>query len=273
MKSLSLLALLAAAAFTPAAFGQSANSTVTFTNFHYTLTDLTPDDGLAPSATFTFKNTLFVRGSDVSTNQQASSTNDVATRNVAMSAPGYNVSASTTAGTGQQHLNGASASASGSAIVTGKETPSSDGKQFNTYYSSAVIYDGTFILAPGTKITFYADVHAFASSDNGTTKDFNYAQATGWMDGYAGGYAYDSLQANAQHMNDFGLKTDDKTETLEISFTNYDFAPLSGRLSVQAYANGTATNTDTPLPVPEPSTYAMFLAGLGLIGVARRRRK
>jgi hypothetical protein len=271
MKSPSLVALLAAAAFTPAAFGQSANSTVTFTNFHYTLTDLTPDDGLAPSATFTFKNTLFVRGSDLSTNRQALSNNDVATRNVAMSAAGYNVSASTTAGTGQQHLNGASASASGSAIVTGKETPSSDGKQYSNYFSNAFIYDGTFTLAPGTKITFYANVHAFASSDNGTTKDFNYAQATGWMDGYAGGYAYDSVQANAQHMNDFGLKTEDKTETLEISFTNYDFTPLSGRLSVQAYANGTATNT---IPaIPEPSTYAMLLAGLGLIGFAKRRRK
>jgi hypothetical protein len=264
MKSLSLVALLAAAAFTPAAFGQSANSTVTLTNFHYTLTDLTPDDGLAPSATFTFKNTLFVRGSDVSTNRQALSNNDVATRNVAMSAPAYNVSASTTAGTGLQHLNGASALVSGSATLTGT--------QYSNYLSTAMIYDGSFTLAPGTKITFYADVHAFASSDNGTTSEFNYAQASGWFNGYDDrNVVYDSVQAYARHMDDFGLKTEDKTKTLEISFTNYDSTALHGLLRVGAEVNGIATNT---IPaIPEPSTYAMFLAGLGLIGFAKRRRK
>lgn len=33
------------------------------------------------------------------------------------------------------------------------------------------------------------------------------------------------------------------------------------------------TLVDASLPIPEPETYAMFLAGLGLVGVAARRRK
>ena len=31
--------------------------------------------------------------------------------------------------------------------------------------------------------------------------------------------------------------------------------------------------TETTPPVPEPETYAMFLAGLGLIGAIARRRR
>ncbi|WP_229634116.1 choice-of-anchor E domain-containing protein [Duganella qianjiadongensis] len=42
-------------------------------------------------------------------------------------------------------------------------------------------------------------------------------------------------------------------------------------VTVDGYAK--VTYTYTTLPVPEPETYAMLLAGLGLVGVVARRRK
>jgi hypothetical protein len=50
---------------------------------------------------------------------------------------------------------------------------------------------------------------------------------------------------------------------------NYDF--LSNKLQITTF-NLSSPNA-SPLPVPEPETYAMMLAGLGLLGVAARRRK
>lgn len=271
MKKLILAALLAATAFAPAAFAQSANSTVTFSNFHYTLTDLTPDDGIAPSAAFTFLNYAFVLGSNPGSNDRTFNQNDVVTESAAVSAPGYNISASTTAGTGLQHLNGSSATASGSAIISGEEPPYSDGTQISAYSASTILYNGSFTLAPGSQITFYADVHTFASSDTGTTNDKSFARAIGWFSGSAGyDYFSTSVQANATHNNDFGLKTDEKTEALQVTFSNHDFNPLTGYFNLRGDISGSAVNM---LPVPEPSTYAMFLAGLGLIGFAKRRRK
>jgi hypothetical protein len=271
MKKLILAALLAATSFVPAAFAQSANSTVTFSNFHYTLTDLTPDDGIAPSAAFTFLNYAYVLGSNPGSNDQTFSKDDVATQSAAVSAPGYSISASTTAGTGLQHLNGASATASGSAIISGDETPYSDGKQISAYSASTILYSGDFTLAPGSQITFYADVHAFASSDTGTTNDESFARAIGWFSGSAGNdYFSTSVQANATHNNDFGLKTDEMTQALQVTFSNDGFKPLTGYFNIRGDIGGSAVNM---LPVPEPSTYAMFLAGLGLIGFAKRRRK
>ena len=271
MKKLILASLLATTAFAPGAFAQSANSTIAFSNFHYALTDLTPDDGIAPSAAFTFLNYAFVLGSNPGSADQTFSKDDVVTQGAAVSAPDYNVSASTTAGTGLQHLNGASATASGSAIITGEEIPYSDGTQISAYSASTILYQGNFTLAPGSAITFYADVHAFASSDTGTTNDQSFARAIGWLLGSAGDDHFSSnVQANATHNNDFGLKTDEMTQALQVTFSNYDVNPLTGNLHIRGDIGGSAVNM---LPVPEPSTYAMFLAGLSLIGFAKRRRK
>jgi hypothetical protein len=268
MKKMTLAALLAASAFSPAAFAQYANSTVTFSNFHYTLTDLTPNDGLAPSATFTFTNSVYATGSDTAIEESASSKDDMVTKQVTVSAPGYNATASITAGTDIQHLTGAAAAASGSVTLTGKEP---DG-QFNTYASHASIYDGTFILAPGTRITFYADIHAFASLDTGTADQDAFAVADGTMIGWGGVDGSGIVDAKAIiRSDDLGPKTDETTNTIQITFSNYGFKPNTGHLYAETSVYGYVfVNT---VPVPEPSTYAMFLAGLGLIGFAKRRRK
>ena len=60
-----------------------------------------------------------------------------------------------------------------------------------------------------------------------------------------------------------------KTSALLIVYTD---ATVYGHTSASVI-DGSVTSTDTFAPVPEPETYAMMLAGLGLMGfVARRRR-
>ncbi len=62
-------------------------------------------------------------------------------------------------------------------------------------------------------------------------------------------------------------------------FTNFanatDFVAPQFALHVQSIGSNGASGWYTPTvsPIPEPETYAMLLAGLGLLGIAARRRK
>ncbi len=66
----------------------------------------------------------------------------------------------------------------------------------------------------------------------------------------------------------------------EWSLYNYSFTAAAdgGALGIRLASNGAQTNFDAlslnaVAAVPEPETYAMFLAGLGLLSVASRKRK
>lgn len=56
--------------------------------------------------------------------------------------------------------------------------------------------------------------------------------------------------------------------TLTMSYANREAVGLTSYLTLNAWANATS---NVPLPVPEPMTYAMLLAGLGIVVAARRR--
>ena len=54
---------------------------------------------------------------------------------------------------------------------------------------------------------------------------------------------------------------------------SYDLQ-ISGNLQAGGYFSGHMTLAPTTMaPIPEPETYAMMLAGLGLMGFVARRRK
>lgn len=53
---------------------------------------------------------------------------------------------------------------------------------------------------------------------------------------------------------------------------SFDFYFAERHTVGSALTISTSLNLQAPAPVPEPETYAMLLAGLGLLGLARRRR-
>lgn len=59
---------------------------------------------------------------------------------------------------------------------------------------------------------------------------------------------------------------------VEIGVTNWGDTAYDSGLAFD-FANLTHTQAASPAPVPEPETYALMLAGLGLLAIVRRRRK
>lgn len=72
------------------------------------------------------------------------------------------------------------------------------------------------------------------------------------------------------------LHTPEGREDLNNLFVSSSGDSASGGYETYSYFAGASTGTGSwtigPAPIPEPHTYAMLLAGLGLIGAAARRR-
>jgi len=66
-----------------------------------------------------------------------------------------------------------------------------------------------------------------------------------------------------------GVLIQGKTSALMIVYTN---APVFGK-DVAGILDGQPSSASVYAPIPEPETYAMMLAGLGLMGFVARRRK
>ncbi|MES2164617.1 MAG: FxDxF family PEP-CTERM protein [Pseudomonadota bacterium] len=74
-----------------------------------------------------------------------------------------------------------------------------------------------------------------------------------------------------QPANNAGRFTDG--ETAQWTFNNTALSDFSGfQLHVNALTGGNSVKFTPMTPVPEPETYAMLLAGLGLLGFVARRR-
>lgn len=92
------------------------------------------------------------------------------------------------------------------------------------------------------------------------------------------GTTNNSLQVLAYDINGNVLET--FTSNIDTAFDSYDEGRFLGftRASADIYGFGLSNGTFvvdnlTISAVPEPETYAMFLAGLGLLGAASRRRR
>ena len=58
-------------------------------------------------------------------------------------------------------------------------------------------------------------------------------------------------------------------DSLNVSFSGVDYSELKGDLTIDSLGGHLEITT----AVPEPETYAMLLAGLGLLGFLAHRRK
>jgi hypothetical protein len=96
-------------------------------------------------------------------------------------------------------------------------------------------------------------------------------------DGGLGWGPVNQFTANAPYLNDFGIFLASATETWRIvnwGYSDIQILNLSNHWSTNSGAiNVSALAAAPTAPVPEPETYAMLMAGLGVLGAMSRRQK
>lgn len=280
-----MIATLAAAAALAAPLCATAqvSASGTFNNFSYTLVDLLPNDGIAPSLSIVKPHYPRPNGSIANADiiqSGARETRDISEDNsgslysrpldASLSVP-EGAASSTISGGNFQSLN-LNAAASTTGIAGHKRTAIA--------YTSMLIQK--FVLSPGTQITFFANFSGSVATTLPRTNTFhesaNVKATIDFDDSLPNWYPNSSSTFN---LTGPGWNSDPNlpfsrsvSDTLSIIFQNPESSAANMKLSISLSA--TATSLDTaPVtsPVPEPSTYAMLIGGLALLaGAARRKR-
>lgn len=262
--ALSLLAALAASA---PAWGQ-VQGTAEATNLRYTLTDLTPADGLAPAVNFT--NGQAVALSVQSLLMAPGTRPDEHIADVTATAP-------TTLSrnwTPEVHVD---ASLGRLGVRTALDVDTAP-DAFTRGGATATLAPWYFTLAPHTGIAFSFDVAIAMALDEGATASeygganafatLYYRTASGaWsapiVDGLFG-------SAGTSQAGDFPSSFD-LTRTATVSWANTGDTWIEGHVIYDVGVSGEIQGG--PAPVPEPGEWAMLVLGAGLLaGVARRQR-
>lgn len=127
---------------------------------------------------------------------------------------------------------------------------------------AAIFYRASYILSPATRavFTFEGDISAPSASGPG------YSTASAFMASEL--YVYPDDWSHPRSFSLLGQSPGAFSYTGEVRSLAGEQASGMLQLStgVEAYLYGPAA------PVPEPSTYAMLLAGVAIVGAARRRR-
>jgi hypothetical protein len=279
-------ALLAALASLGTAHAATATASASISDLSFTLIDLDPTDGIAPSLTFNDPNGYGYSAYGWAYASQNDSAGVYVSDNKSYTAP-YDTnafvtpgSASATAGgstaTASSTLNGYSATAT-STLTGDPASPSDYGNaSATTYPNNYYYYNQGFTLGANTLLLVKGKYAVSASVDaTGTTSDYAYAYA--YMFG-----TFDSGNGIAQtaglnkYVYAYGDVTsgyplsDSKSGTFGFSFANY--APTAGTGSF--YNSYTSVNTYvSTAAVPEADAWALALAGVGVAGLATTRRR
>jgi hypothetical protein len=286
-RKLAVAGAIAAAFATPAMAAVSASASIS--GLTITLFDLNPGDGIAP--TISWSNSSYDENYGTSTS--ASAYGPYGASNTYNYTPFGEVNSSAAA------INGAAAnaniaasanpgapsglySASGSAAAT---TPYSS-KGFNAAAQNGSFASSSFLLSAYTAVVFQANASTQATASVGY--DFlsgqnEYANAQAFMSvngpgasGNGSQSSNDSISSVIQNYywgDGFPANTQ-SSALLAGSFVNTSAASLSGAFQLGVNVSGnTNVVTLAVAAVPEPETYAMFLAGLGIVGAMVRRRQ
>ncbi|MBJ7313432.1 FxDxF family PEP-CTERM protein [Rugamonas sp. CCM 8940] len=281
LSAISLAAVLCAGSV-QAAPG-SVTSSVTVSNFHYTLIDLDTNDNIAPSIHFNFPDPTDSwkrRGSNVrvysavladgenSINRSASERNaKVVDMSQSTSLLGMvNSSGTITTGGGEFGMQGASSVIQGAAVI-----PVDSAFQGTNYYSAegGIFKDAPFTLSAHTKLEFSFDIlvsaSVFANKNQNARSETRFESYLGYIDAL-GENRYGS-EVRAIYLGSAWGSAESINETLSMSVSNTTDNDLAGDFALSSNMWGQVT------AVPEPETYAMLLAGLGLLGFMAKRRR
>lgn len=289
-----LAASLAAAFATPAMAGVSASATLS--NFTVTLYDLNPLDNVA--ATLTWTNTYNnndqyqsysqayaydgVGGSSNNYQYGSLANGSSASASIATASASASVAGSSQANTPSGIL-----SASGSAQATTASGWTYFGATSYGPYSS---YAG-FVLSANTAAVFQITANTQATTtigyDSSNGQHENASASTALQvsgigaSGSGSQSSYDNSSSSASYTYTYSYdpqtgytytylpQNSSKSVTLAGAFVNTSTGDLNGNLYLQVSASG-GTNVAA---VPEPESYAMFLAGLGIVAAVARRRQ
>lgn len=243
MKLRKLLIALALGAISLSGSAYAAGVQTAVNNYGYKLIDLAPNDGVAPSITFTstFSQT-FIDFCSCGTDQASNYGFDFpSTLQVQGNIDGVDANSSITPNQYMAQANSSSAGAKGHVSTTS---------------------DVSFTLSANTKLVFYGTLSSIQSgvgSENGSVSG---SASVGLYDGL-------SKLSSFEHTFSHGLSDPHTSysEYFEITYSNTDTNEFAGSLGISSNVGLSVS------AVPEPATYAMLAAGLALMGALRKRRK
>ena len=243
------------------------------------LFDLNPYDSVLPSIVFTNADNSYI--SAYASNSQTA--NYINTAGTATSGTA-SITASNSGATATS-LQGAQSSISGQVSGgTGGTNASFYGYVIAPYYSS-------FTLSANTAVRFSTVATVTAGTTVGYSQiPYGYESASSSVSLWANGYSGSSSQSGSDGISAYANYTpswsydpatgnynvtysgnqNSTTQTLFVGLANFSSSSMNGSVSAQTFVNG---NSSIAAAVPEPETYAMLLAGLGLMGAVVRRRR
>jgi hypothetical protein len=296
-------------AFTSSSVLAAAQSSATISGLNFTLIDLNPRDGIAPSFSFLSQSGSTILSISATDNALGEADSAFSKRAGTFTFSNQFLSDLTHAdASASVSGNALTASGSASGAQTSYNASASTGPSNNTYpyYNGAL----NLSLSANSLLLIEADVSLLASASNPSACGYYYyycdpsesasANATlslsySYYQGNSSASFNDNksvaLQAIARgpSFSRYGQynpysgyyeevytsipgteETKSLNDVLTTVFTNSSGATQVGALGLSVVASGFGTS---PAPVPEPSSYALLLTGLGVMGALANRRR
>jgi hypothetical protein len=273
LHALLVLSMIQLAAFPLANAQVSARASLS--NIGITLTDLTPDDGLAPSYTYSqFFPDYQQANTSINYGPRREQPSGGMSETGLMPWANHQLDFDSSALPDHQgaHLTGASRR-TGTSLETLDLSISSSAQGTGSNWVESTISSSVhdMLLSPHTalRLTFDVDVQSTVDPkqsvwDNGWGSSFFYIEFVALLG--TGDFVKTHFVRHGIDGPD--VRGEAGLRTVVVDFTNTRDTPIHTYLHIFGEANSAAPAN----PIPEPSSYAMLAVGLGVIGLLRQRR-